>query len=219
MGVDVTEEPNAWRGSIRDMTTRALSLVVTVLAVAAAACMPAGLADRADAPPPRALPQPSVLDGVEELRRPLRAADGPDSGCSADRGVYAAEFPGARGFVPGVGYVAFGRGPVAPAIHTTPDAAILSFTSMPKQDGFAFEKIIWLVAPGTSGPILVRAIGADGTRARFMTGDTRAPGPEDLRLPGPGTHPEGYVYFPVPGCYTFQADHPGGTHRITILVR
>lgn len=161
-----------------------------------------------------------MLDGVEELRRPLRAADAPDSSCRVDRGVYAAEFPGAQGFAPGRGYVAFGHGPVAPAIHTAPDAAILSFTSMPKQDGFAFEKIIWLVAPGTSGPILVRAIGADGTRARFMTGEVpRLPGPEDLRLPGPGTHPEGYVYFPVPGCYTFQVDHPGGTHRITILVR
>lgn len=83
---------------------------------------------------------------------------------------------------------------------------------MAKQDGQVFEKIIWIVAPGTRGPILVRAVAADGTRARFMDGD-------ELQLSGPGTHPEGYVYFPVPGCYTFQADHPGGTQRITVLVR
>lgn len=165
-------------------------------------------------PSPRGAPLPSpaaTADRVAELRRPLPVPAN-DGTCRPDRGVYAADFPGAQGFVPGRGYVAFGPGPVAPAIHTTPEAAVLSFGAMATQDGQVFEKIIWIVTPGTRGPVLVRAIAADGSRARFMDGN-------ELHLPGPGTHPEGYVYFPGPGCYTFQADHPEGTQRITVLVR
>jgi hypothetical protein len=152
-------------------------------------------------------------DRVPDLRRPLQAKPLSAGGsCLVDRGVYAAEFPGAQGFAPGIGYVAYGPGPVAPALVATPDAAELSFTTMPKQDGQAFEKIIWIVAPGTVGPILVRAIAVEGSRAKFMRG-------QDLVLAGPGTYPEGYVYFPAPGCYTFQVDNGGGTYRVTLLVR
>jgi hypothetical protein len=196
---------------------RALSVAGAALLAVAAACTLAPVPEREGALPSpagasRVHPAASP-DRVAGLRRPLQAAPvSADGSCRADRGVYAAEFPGAKGFAPGTGYVAYGPGPVAPAIGTTPNAAILSFTGMPKQDGHAFEKIIWIVAPETTGPVLVRAIAADGSRARFMIGD-------ELELPGPGTHPEGYVYFPVPGCYTFQVDHSRGTHRITILVR
>ena len=154
-------------------------------------------------------------DRLSDLRRPLVATPlASDGSCPVDHGVYAAEFPGAQGFVAGirVGYVAYGPGPVAPAFVATPEAAELSFTKMPQRDGRAFEKIIWIVAPSTIGPILVRAIAADGATATFMRGS-------DLELPGPGTHPEGLVYFPTPGCYTFQADHSRGTHRVTVLVR
>src|SRR5688572_2523590 len=151
-------------------------------------------------------------DRLADLRRPLQATELSSSGtCPIAHGIYAAEFPGSQGFAPGVGYVAYGPGPVAPAIMASPEAAALSFTKMPKQDGRAFEKIIWIVAPGTVGPILVRAIAADGTRAVFMSGS-------DLELGGPGTYPAGYVYFPKPECYTFQVDHSRGTQRITLLV-
>lgn len=153
--------------------------------------------------------------GLSDLRRPLRATPlSVDGSCPVDHGVWAAEFPGAQGFVSNIsiGYVAYGRGPVAPAITTRPDAAVLSFTDMPKQNGQAFQKVIWIVAPGTVGPILVRVIAADGRRAKFMSGD-------ELELPGPGTHPEGYVYFPAPGCYSFQVDYSRGTDHITVLVR
>lgn len=163
--------------------------------------------------PPFATESPSSTpDQLAELRRPLMAtAVSSSAACPIDHGIYAAEFPGSQGFAPGVGYVAYGPGPVAPAIMASPEAAALSFTKMPKQDGRAFEKIIWIVAPGTVGPILVRAVAADGTRATFMSGS-------DLELNGPGTYPAGYVYFPKPECYTFQVDHSRGTQRITVLI-
>jgi hypothetical protein len=154
----------------------------------------------------------STPDRLADLRRPLRAtALSSGSACPVDHGIYAAEFPGSQGFAPGIGYVAYGPGPVAPAIMASPEAAALSFTKMAKQDGRALEKIIWIVAPGTVGPILVRVVAADGSRATFMNGS-------DLELAGPGTYPAGYVYFPKPECYTFQVDHSRGTQRITLLV-
>jgi hypothetical protein len=162
---------------------------------------------------PSATASPSLTpDRLAELRRPLQATALSSTGaCPIDHGIYAAEFPGSQGFAPGIGYVAYGPGPVAPAIMASPDAAALSFTKMPKQDGRALEKVIWIVAPGTVGPILVRVIAADGSRATFMSGS-------DLELVGPGTHPAGYVYFPKPECYTFQVDYSRGTQRITLLV-
>ena len=185
-----------------------LCVVITSLLSGCIGTLPEG------PPSPPTTPE-ARLDRVSDLRRPLWATPlSVDGACPADRGVWAAQFPGAQGFVPdiGLGYVAYGPGPVAPAIVGTPDAAVMSFTRMPKQDGLAFEKIIWIVIPGTTGPILVRAIAADGRRAKFRTG-------EELVLPGPGTHPEGYVYFQAPGCYSFQVDDSRGTHHITVLVR
>jgi hypothetical protein len=162
---------------------------------------------------PSATAGPSLTpDRLADLRRPLHATALSSSGaCPIDHGIYAAEFPGSQGFAPGIGYVAYGPGPVAPAIMAAPEAAALSFTKMPKQDGRALEKVIWIVAPGTVGPILVRVIAADGSRATFMSGS-------DLELAGPGTFPAGYVYFPKPECYTFQVDYSRGTQRITLLV-
>jgi hypothetical protein len=186
-----------------------VSVLITLLLSGCTSTLPVG----ASTSPPTSTA--ATTDRLSDLRRPLQATPlSSDGSCPVDRGVWAAEFPGAQGFVPNIsiGYVAYGPGPVAPAIVTTPDAAVLSFMDMPKQNGQAFTKVIWIVAPGTVGPILVRVIAADGRRAKFMSGD-------ELELSGPGTHPEGYVYFPAPGCYSFQVDDSRGTHHITVLVR
>src|SRR6266550_2980896 len=72
----------------------------------------------------------STPDRLADLRRPLRATELSSSGaCPVDHGIYAAEFPGSQGFAPGIGYVAYGPGPVAPAIMASPEAAALSFTN------------------------------------------------------------------------------------------
>lgn len=161
-----------------------------------------------------AAPTPDVWS---ELRRPLSpVAPSPDGSCPYSRGRDAWKVPGAVGFDPNVrGYVAWGDGPVHPAFYSTGDEAILSFSKM-ASDGRAIEKIIWIVEPGYSGRLLIRAVSADGMRrATFMTG-------EELRLEvggSGGTFPEGLVYFPAPACYTFQIDGTRLSATVVVWLR
>lgn len=152
-----------------------------------------------------------------DLRRPLSAVSLAAGGaCPFSRGRDASEVPGARGFTSGVrGYVAFGMGPVHPAFVAEADEAVLVFSKMPKDRGRAIEKVIWIVEPAYAGPLLVRAVSSDGAyRVAFMSG-------EELTIEvseGGGTFPEGLVYFPAPGCYTFQVDGTDLAERVVVLV-
>jgi hypothetical protein len=158
------------------------------------------------------MPRTNATEAPPDIRRPLAVPNiESDARCPADLGSSPDTFPGAEGFTPPTPYVAYGKGAVAPVFVGPSERAVLSFARMPKHEGRAFEKLIWIVAPGTRVPVLIRGVADGGAQARFMTG-------LELVLTGPGTHPMGYVYFPRPGCYAFQIDSPSGTERVVIEV-
>jgi hypothetical protein len=157
-----------------------------------------------------------------QLRVPVVSAD---SACPTSASSGDLRKRGFDGFGP-----AWGSGPAYPLIYGAVDLAepILVFTDPSPRRGTADPrmwgagKVIWVVEPTYSGPLLVRGRKLDGTkRVFFQSGEPtfigRTPEPE-LRLRGQGGHPS-ITRVSAPGCYGYQLDGPSFTKIIVFEAR
>jgi hypothetical protein len=139
--------------------------------------------------------------------------------CVASAGRDASEIPGGVGFAAG-GYRAFGDGPAYPAFITPESTARLSYGPLPKENGRALVKVIWIVDPSYSGTVVAAGASTDNTNiVRFQSPSVRTETTNELQfnVRGGGTMPAGYIYFDAPGCYrlTFR----GATFDGSVTVR
>ncbi len=118
---------------------------------------------------------------------------------------------------------AIGPGPVYSMGYGPGPQAILRIGGSAESGGWYFEKILWLAAPGASGPILVRGHQLDGPNTvRFGDGATPA---SDLLLSdvaqvgvsGSGFGWRNFVAYTrirAAGCYAYQVDTAAGSEVI-----
>ncbi|TMM00801.1 MAG: hypothetical protein E6G10_14785 [Actinobacteria bacterium] len=132
------------------------------------------------------------------LRRPLRIP-------RLDPGAQCPRSSAAR-VSPQFG-IALGRGPAYPVPFP---GGIYHFNGGRVEGGWMYAKVLWIVAPGYLGPLLVRGRQLDGTNWLGFEGGARPFA--DLQIPPVGADFRGwrdtasYTRFRGPGCYGYQID-------------
>jgi hypothetical protein len=117
---------------------------------------------------------------------------------------------------------AWGPGPAWPFIGGVYDAPRLDleFTAGPPYDEWGVRKVMWSIDPRYHGAVLVRGRQLDGpNELRFESGEPgfteegRLNPQTELRLVGGYVHPA-VTRVREPGCYAWQVDGIGFSHRI-----
>jgi hypothetical protein len=103
--------------------------------------------------------------------------------------------------------IALGRGPAYPIPF---QGGIYHFGGARVEGGWMYAKVLWIVAPGYRGPLLVRGRQLDGTNWLGFEGGARPFA--DLQIPPVDATFRGwrntasYTRFRGPGCYGYQID-------------
>jgi hypothetical protein len=174
----------------------------------------------------RVLPRGQRVDSWDRLERPLRIP-------SIKAGTRCPTSPSTSdlsrlGFDPPFTGPAWGPGPAYPAGLGGGSYPRLQFAHPPpagsgwEGSGWGGTKVIWLVAAGYRGPVLVRGRQLDGPNdVRFengrpaFTAQTRLHPRRELRLFGPERHGNpATTRLRAPGCYAYQVDGIGFSYVI-----
>ena len=147
------------------------------------------------------------------LRRPLRLPPVSRGACPVTTPVHRV--------APNYGN-AVGTGPVYPIVAD--DTATVTFVYPPPPNsaypsGFGGQKVLWVIAPSYTGPVLIRGRQLDGTTPLWFQLGGGQPALAEMQLP-PSTTP-GWRDWPsatlltTTGCYAWQVD---GASFTTVIV-
>lgn len=124
--------------------------------------------------------------------------------------------PDARGDLTRIGFTgtAWGDGPAYPGLGSEAEPALRYLDPIPPASGFYGsawfgQKVLWMVDPVYSGPVLVRGLQLDGpNELRFDRGTTPPRAMKIFPGPRPRSRPS-YTRIRARGCYAYQVDGLG----------
>lgn len=183
-----------------------LGFLILTIAIAIAGCTTSPLAPSPVHSTPTAMTEAEAWELLEQ--RPVRPSTlTPGQACPSTHGQV----------IPYFGFTA-GHTPVYPRLGDIPFASAQRFAGGNlENNGWGGQKVLWLIQPPYSGPILIRGRQLNGSNSmRFnggidQEGGVTFPLLTGLRLMGsaasdaPGGWPS-YTRLRAPGCYIYQVD-------------